>query len=336
MSKIVVFLFFLASCSLGINKTGGDKAYTYDVNRDYQSHDLELLAPQVVSTSFRNPPLGTIDQLFGKGQPSLKKIGIIVFETQIQPTRGGLADYDKVYLSAQGKQLLTEKLHHIWNESFSTLDLGIDYVSAAKIKKSKSLHNFGADVTDYVKAKRNSIESDDIFYVAKGKKTTTATVLNPRGMQDLSFLLVPATELMHGPKWSEHNKQFLNEMIKEHKLDAALIVMSDIHWTAERIDKNTKEFIPEAMTINITASTLISLSQYRQRAEKIGLKNAPSISVCYRHYESSLNLPVNLSPIDDNKFAHIEKEVLSPMLKAYKDLSLMMIHSITQDLKKTF
>src|SRR5690606_32370507 len=146
------------------------------------------------------------------GQNPLKRVGIVIFESMIQPTRGGLAGNDLVYLSEAGKQLLTEKLLSVWEEVFGIVAPRLDYVSLNTIKKAPSFNKYGAAEKDYVLSSRAALAPDDIFFLNAGRKTTTTTLLNPRGARDMSFVLVPATELMSGPKWSEHQKHFLNDV----------------------------------------------------------------------------------------------------------------------------
>lgn len=337
MLRLLPLLLLLTACSnYNVVSKGGEGPYIYDQKREYVLEELKALAPEVIVTRAREPQVASLDKLFGENQRPLRRFGIVIFETQIQPTRGGLADYDLVYLSAQGKQLLTERLATLWDQSLATLAPEKTYARLGTVKKSKALHSFGLEVEDYVQSKRHALAPDDIFYLERGQKTPTTTVLNPRGMQDLSFVLVPATELMGGPKWSEHNKQFVNEVMKELQLDAVLIIMSDIAWTTARIDKHSGEPIPEEIKINLTASTLVSLSEYRTRAEKLGYKDVPSVTLCYRTYEGKLRLPTKIDvPKEERSFESIERTVLNPMLKSYKDLTLMMIDRVLADLKQT-
>lgn len=337
MLRIVLALLILSSCSMGTIKSGGEEKYVYDSRSDYTPEDLKELAPKVITTSKRDPRVGKLDDLFGPKQKPLKRIGIVVFETSLQPTLGGLAGDDLVYLSEAGKQIFTENLLSIWNQSFPILAKDVDYVSINKIKKAKSLHQYGMEVSDYVKSNRSSLAPDDIFYVERGKRTPTVITLNARGMRDVSFLLVPAYELMGGPKWSEHNKHFLNDVVKELKLDAAIIVMSKISWTTAHKDKLSDDFIPEEMTLKVEASTLLPLSLYHERLEKIGQKEKTDVTLCYRTYESEIKIPVAISvPPMDRNFKTITNEIVNPSLKAYKDLSIMVMNRIIEDMKKTW
>ena len=337
MFRFLIGLFLLSSCSLGVKKSGGESPYVYDVFSQYSLDDLKYLSPHLVTTLSRDPQQGKLEDLFSKNQAPIKRVGILVFESMLQPTISGLSNENKIFLSEQGKQLLTERLLSIWEESFPLLGHGVEYVKVSKIKKSHAFKTDGSEVEDYVKTKRQSLASDDIFFLPPGKKTTMATVLNPRGMRDLSLAFVPASDLMAGPKFSEHAKHTLNEVAKELNLDAMIVVMNKINWTASHIDKHSGEIIPEEVVIKIDASVLIPLSRYHSRMNKLGLKrDLPNTTIAYRTYESLLKIPVLISVPDDlQKFEYIENELLTPMLKTYNDLSQMVELRIIDDLKKT-
>lgn len=337
MLRLLIGLFLLTSCSLGVIKSGGERSYVYDVASEYSIDNLKELSPQIVTTMSRDPQKGKLEDLFSKEQAPIKRVGILVFETELQPTRSGLSGQDKVYLAEQGKQLLTEKMLSNWDQSLPILGQGIEYVKVSKIKANKFFKEDGSDVEDYVKSKRDALAPDDIFYVEAGKNTTTTTIVNARGMRDLSLALVPATELMAGPKFSEHAKHTLNEVAKALKLDAMLIVMNKINWTAAHTDKHSGEIIPEQVVVKLEASTLIPLAQYRERMNKLGVtRDVPNTTIAYRSYEAILKVPVLLSVDPEmQNFAHIEKELLGPTLKTYNDLSLMLQMQMVEDINKT-
>lgn len=337
MFRLLIGLILLSSCSLGVVKTGGDRTYVYDVFSEYSIDDLKELSPHIITTMSRDPSKGKLEDLFSKKQKPVKRVGILVFESELQPTRSGLSNEDKIFLSAQGKQLLTEKLLSVWEQSLPILGEGIKYVKVSKIKIGKSFIAAGFDVEDYIKSKRYALAPDDIFFLPPGKKTAIPTILNPRGMRDLSFALVPASELMAGPKFSEHAKHTLNEVAKELNLDAMFVIMNRVRWTASRIDKHSGEIIAEEVSIKLEASTLVPLSQYHERMNKLGeTRDLPNTTIAYRAYETNLKIPVLLSiPEELQNFEFIEQELLAPTLKTYNDLSQMLIMRMVEDIKKT-
>lgn len=337
MLRIFFGILILTSCSFGNIKSGGDKTYTYDVKREYTSQEMKELSPNIVTTLLREPPTEKLQTIFGPNQAPIKKIGIVIFESQIQPTRDGLSGRNQIYLSDQGKQLLTEKYLTIWEESINVLGSDLSYVSTSRVKKRPAFHKYGSNVEDHIKSKRTSFAPDDIFFLESGKTATSATILNPRGMRDMSFVLVPAYELMNGPKWSEHNKHFLNDVSKELGLDALIIVMNEVSWTVAHTDKHSGEYFPEHIKMKIKASTLIPLHLYHARLDKIRNKERPGVTICYRAYQSELNIPISINlPEESKTFNSIESELLSPMLKSYKDLTQMTIQRMFEDLKKTW
>jgi hypothetical protein len=336
MFRFLIGLLLLTSCSMGVLKSGGERRYIYDPTQSYTLSELKEITPHLIEVSRRPPREGQFKELFGPKQNPIKRVGIITFESMIQPTWNGIAAHDKIYLSKSGKQLLTEELLKIWDEAFPILNSELVYLSNADIKASEALHKFGLKVDDYVKSPRKLLAPDDIFYLNKGKLTTTEAVLNPRGMRDLSFMMVPAYELMGGPKWSEHNKHFLNAIMSELKLDAAIIVMSKISWTSDKMVKNSDVHIPEEMNIELTSSLLVSPVKYHQRLSKLGNKTRPNVTLCYRSFKGELKVPVNLNfTPEEFNFETVLKEVLNPAVKSYKDLAIMMMEQMNNEIGKT-
>lgn len=335
MLRIILGLLFLTACST--IKNGGEGAYLYEPQVEYAVDDLKAKASELVETKQRDPQVGKLDELFAPKMPDLKKIGIVVFESIIQETRNGLSNEDKIYLSAQGKQLLTERFLNIWEETIKVLGPELTLVSVGQIKKSKRAQQYGSEQEDFIKAKRSALAPDDIFFLKKGKITPMETLINPRGMRDVSMLLVPAAELMGGPKWSEHNKHYLNELAQEFELDAVIVMISKVNWTTARMDKHSGEHIAESIHYKLETSVLVPLSRYHERLALIGKNEKPNNTIAYRSYETKVSIPASLSiPESEESFEKVESALLNPMLKTYRDLSIMTIGQIINDLKKTF
>lgn len=336
MLRFFIGLLLLSSCSLGVIKKGGDKAYVYDSEKTYTIDELKSLAPQVVTTSQRDPENGKLEELFSADQAPLKRIGILVFETMIQPTVAGLAENDLVYLSAQGKQILTENLLSIWEQSFPILGEKVDFVETSEISESKAFKKYGFEVKDLILSKRDTLAPDDIFFLPKGRTTAPQSVLNPRGMRNLSLALVPATELMAGPKFSEHAKHAVNDVAKELNLDAVIIVMSKLNWSVAHTDKDGESH-PEQAVVQLESSILVPLSSYHARLKKTGEKrNLPNTTIAYRAYEAKVKVPVELEKTsEDQNFETIEKNLLTPVLNTYNDLTHMLQAQMIRDINKT-
>lgn len=336
MLRLLAGLLLLTSCSLGTKQSGGQHRYRYEPDFDYEISDLHELAPAMVKMEKRDPRVGKLDKLFDAKLPDIKRIAIVVFESDVQGTRSGLSGNDKIYPTEQGKQLITEKFLSLWEEGFPLMAPDIEVVKSEEVKRSKAFTVYGLEVPDYIKAQRQKIESDDILWLPPGKQTPLFTIMNPREMRDMSFMLVPASELMSGPKWSEQNKIFLNDLAKELKLDAALVIMSDVTWTAERKDKFSDENVPEELTIKIKASTLVPFGKYHERLNILKEREQPVINVAYRYHEGVVKIPVKISiPEEEKNFDEIEKRILNPLFKGYRDLSLMTIDRVAEEIRKT-
>lgn len=338
MLRLSLMLFLLASCSLGVTSKDGQESHAYRNAEDYNLERLRELAPKVVTTSWRHPPVSTLDKLFAPSQPDLKRIGIVVFETNIQETRSGLASTTgKVYPTAAGKQLLTEEFLTIWDEALPIVFPEGEYVPVAQMKEAKALHQGGADVTDLIKSPRTTLAEGDLIYLEKGKATATETIVNARGMQDLSFVLVPASDLMNGPKWSEHQKYLINDVAKELKLDALIVVKSSISWEADHKEDLSGDHRPEEMQLTMTASTIVPMVRYHERLKLIGNSEEPLVTATYRTHQATLKLPVKINlPPEEQKFENIEKNLISPMIQSYRDLAVMTLIQMAHEWKKTF
>jgi hypothetical protein len=335
MLRFLILTLFVAACSTV--KSGGDGGYRYDPEFQYSHQGLRDLAPEVVKTMKRDPHVKKLDDLFSKKLPDLKRVGVLIFETKLQSTRSGLAGEDKIYLSASGKQLLTESLLNVWEETLPLMSPEFMWVRSDEIRTTKSFSEYGLPVEDYVKSDRSRLDPDDLFFLPKGKETTPHTVLNPRHMRDMALLLVPAYELVGGPKWSEHHKLFINDVAKELNLDAVIVIMSDVSWSTQQISKQSGERTPEEMTFRLEASVLVPFSKVHERLKKLGSKEEPMQTICFRAYETKLNIPLDLSKINEtSSFGEIEETVVNPMLKTYRDLVIMNVDQISADLRKTF
>ncbi len=336
MLRYLLGFLLLTSCSIGTKKSGGQHRYRYEPDFEYTLEDLHELAPGVVIMEKRDPRVGKLDKLFAKEMPDIKRIGVVVFETEVQGTRSGLSENDKIYPSEQGKQLITEKFLSQWEEGMPLLASDLEYVTVADVRKSKAIKMYGLEVPDYIKTDRTKIEPDDIQWLGPGKTTPLFTIMNPREMRDLSFMLVPAAELMSGPKWSEQNRIFVNDICRELKLDAVLVLMSEVSWTAEKKDKFTNENVAEEMTLKIKGTTLIPADKYHERLAILKEREKQVINVAYRYHEGELKIPIKISiPEEEKNFEQIEKRLVDPMFKAYRDLSFMMIDRMAGEIRKT-
>lgn len=332
-------LIFLASCAFGVKETGGDGQYSYNPLLPYSSEDIARRSHDYVKTSVKDPSEGKLDELFDAKMPDIKKIGIISFEGLIQPTFGGLSTQNSVYMSAAGKQIMVENFLRIWEQSLSVLGKDIEYVRATKINSANSSKKSGLEVTDHVLVNRSTFMPDDIFYLEKGKNTSYNSLMNPRGMRDLSMLLVPAFQLIGGPKFSDAQKHYINELCQELGLDGVLVVFSDVEWTAKGEDKHKGDkSVSEEALIKLKASLVIPYSNYHKRLDLLKFKGIkPQQNISYRTYSADIRLPLTITVSDEEKnFETIEKNILSPLMDVYTQMTQMIISRLDDDIKKTF
>ncbi|HXH30141.1 MAG TPA: hypothetical protein VNJ01_04960 [Bacteriovoracaceae bacterium] len=336
MKLLICWLLLLSCANYKVTKVGGGKPYLYEVSRDYSLSELAALSTEMVTTSRRDPPVSTLDHLFSKKQPPVKRIGILIFESEVQPTRGGLAGENKIYPSESGKQILTENFLSVWEQSLPIAGPALEVSAGEDIRSARALKQYGSPVTDYIKTDRTTLAPGDIGFLEAGRRSASATVINPRELRDLSFVLVPAYRLMGGPKWSEQNKHYINDLVKELKLDAALVIMSEVSWSAAQTDKRSGEVFPEELKLALSASVLVPVSSYHSRLERLGIKDRPNVTLSYRAYQSEISVPAVISvPPQMQNFDTIQRELISPMMKTYKDLALMTIIRIDRDLRQT-
>ncbi len=335
----LLFLLVLTSCAFGVKETGGEGKYDYNPLLAYSSEDLARRSHDIVKTSVKDPSEGKMEELFAPSMPDIKKIGILSFEGMIQPTFGGLSGQDSVYMTSAGKQILVENLLKVWEQSLTVLGKNIDYVKVAKIMGAESSKKHGLEVTDHVLVKRSKLMPDDIFYLGKGKNTSYNALLNPRGMRDLSMLLVPGYELIGGPKFSDAQKHYVNELCKELGLDAVLVVYSKVEWTAKGVDKHKGDAdISEEAVLKVEASLVLPFSNYHNRLDLMKFKGQkPVQNISYRTYATEVRLPLVITVPDEEKsFSTVEKNILSPVMDVYTQLTQMIITRLDEDMKKTF
>jgi predicted amino acid-binding ACT domain protein len=94
--------------------------------------------------------------------------------------------------------------------------------------------------------------------------------------------------------------------------------------------------VPEEMTIQIKGTTLIPAGKYLERLTALKEREQQVINVAYRYHEGVLKLPLVISiPEEEKNFEQIQKRLLDPMFKAYRDLTLMMIDRMAGEIRKT-
>jgi len=323
MKTLIIFL-FLSSCAFFEKKSGGEHLYRYDAKKDYSAQELSSLTEDMVVKTVREPMIGGMDLLQDKKFP-IKKLGIIVFESEVQPTRGGLSDKNKVYLSSAGKQIVTENFLKIWEEKFGESLT----VSTKTLSENSSYQSYGSAQEDFSHFKQSVLFEEDIFLLESGKKTSSDTVISPRWMRDYSLVYIPAYDLLKGPKWNEHQRHMIQEVCRDLDLDAVLVIKSDLDWKVEATDKRSGEHTSDLLKVKIGASVLIPYGKFHERLNSRGISEKPLVNTVFANYEIDYSTPISLS----SDFVSIEESLLKPMMKIYGDLAQILMIKIKSDLK---
>lgn len=333
----IFFLLILTSCTLGSSRFGGKNSYHYDPSYNYTSHDLLNLSRDIVTAYQRDPRQLSWDKAFTKKHP-IKKTSTFSFESIVQPTRAGIAGFDKIYLSPKGKQILSEKLLAVWEEALTTVSHpGMTYLAMKELFNDYELHGkHGLGVKSFGGTFQDGLENDDIFFKKRGKSLSSLALFSPSFTRDLSLLLVPAYQLFGGPRGNEFQKYYLAETFEKYNFDAVFSVMVEIDWQASRVDKITQQSIHERATLKLKVTPLISYKEFTQRLIAEGInsdRDVPNLN--WGAYESSIQIPIQLDSLNEQStLEEIDRVLLRPIFKTYTDMCVMMAHRISQDFKR--
>lgn len=331
-------LFFVVSCTLGSHKFGGNKAYQYSPETTYSQQDLKELSDEVVTAFKKDPRQMSWDQVFKKSNGPIKSFSTLSFEGIIQPTRAGLSGPDKIYLSSKGKQVLTEKLLMIWEETFQTAkDKSFSYMKMRELFDDPKVHSkYGNEVTNHGGNYQKGLELDDIFYKVKGKTLSALALFSPSFGRDLSLLLVPGYQLFGGPRGNDYQKYYIEEVTREYKLDAVFTMLVEIDWQSTREDKITKQSIQQKAVIKIKLTPILSYRNFSERLKKQGKEISQGLpNLNWGSYEAQLDIPIDLDKISmDSSLEEIDSFLLRPVLKSYADMCVMITDRLNDDLKR--
>jgi hypothetical protein len=335
-ASLLFTLCLIIGCAIHVINEGGNESFSLQKMTKLDSEERLLYAQSVVSRLRRDPPLIRLKDFLEGYDDQLKKIGILVFETQLQATRSGLTNDRNVFLSEKGKQKLTIEFFHYWLNQLKLELPEKTFVGLKEIKKTESFSTSGSPQEDYVLKSRKDLNSNELFYLPSGKKVTPITTLNVPGMRDLSSLLVPATEFLATAKFSEHQKHWINDVSKELELDAVIVVRIDVDWTRGGVDKRTKEKINEEMKFNIESALLVPWNRYHKVGHRIKPKeDFPKVTISLGHYVVKANLPVVIS-VDEKEetFETVSKNILLPLKQGVENISQLLILKMASDLRQ--
>jgi hypothetical protein len=336
--RMLLVLFFVVACG-HVRTDGGQGQFDPTLYSSLGPSEHPLYAQTIVRREERDPEGITLEELRQSPAGRIDRIGLVLFETQFQPSRTGLAVGQNVYLSPRGKQALAEEAWVFWNQTLRarSLGLGVEWWKRDDMDASAAYRGYGTEQTDFLLSRKHQLNSDDAFWKSGGQEIPMESLVLPSRQQNVSILFIPATEMMLGPKMVEHQKHWVNDICKAHNLDAVLIVSSIASWTQGSKDKRSGEVIPEEMKVEIHSSLLYPFSKYHQAAALAkGLDHLPKKSVPLASYSVKTAVPITLTvPEEQKNFATIERNVLLPLRSTYHALSTLMIERLIQDIHST-
>jgi len=335
--KHLILLTLLISCAHKVTTDGGEGKYDPSMYETLAPSDLLTYAQTVVKREQRNPDDVTLAQIRRSPRGEIRRVGLVVFESEIQPSRSGIASDRNVYLSVRGKQLLTEEFWRHWDQQLRTLTgSGVEWVRRKDLAQSQAYRSAGSIAENYYLTWHAALTDEDVFWREPGKKIPEESLLLPSGMQDLSMVLVPAMDLMGGPKPGQHQHHWMNDLCKELKLDAVVIVHVGAEWRRGAVDKRTQEKIPEEVRIKLRATTMYPWSTYHAVGESLGKTNLRKINVPLGHYEVSAAIPlqITISP-EGESFASAMSNVIGPVRTHIKRLGGLVQERVTSDIHQT-
>ncbi len=332
--RILLVISFCFSCSTYKAKVSGGKKNLENVDLTQLSLvEKNALANEVVLKSVRDPQEIKLDEILKPLNENIKRIGIAVFETEIQPTRSGLTNDRSIYLNDVSKALLTEQMFKVFQTQLKDKLINVEIVSHEEIVNTKANRLYGVEFDYPLIDEDRALGQDNLFYLPAGKKTTMRSVFIPKGFQDLSIVLVPAMELMHGPKVVEHQKHFINDLSKELNLDALLVISSKVSWTRKGIDKRTQEVIQEEIKFNQTLTMHYPFGLYEKKliSKNKSLINKKSIPILTLEINHTEPIKISVPEIEEN-YQTIENNFLNPFQKRYNELTELLVLKLSNDL----
>lgn len=331
---LTVICFVLVSCG-HVRTDGGQAPFDPTLYATLGPSDQPAYAQTVVKREQRDPQDLTLKEIINSEHGQLKKMAIVLFETQFQASRSGLAVGRNVYLSKRGKQILTEKAWAHWARGLHQTP-NVEWISRKDLTKSPAFRGYGSPEEDLIMRGDLELGSDDIFWKSGGQEIPMGALMLPRDYQDVSVLYIPVMEMMGGTKPVEQHKHWINDMCKEMGLDAVVLVSSIASWEQGGVDKRSKEVIPEEMKMSLEASILYPFKTYQAAGEKKGLKNLPQKSIPLASYTVSTKLPVKLTvPESEQTLSTIEQNILAPFWSTYRALANLVMERMMTDIRQT-
>jgi hypothetical protein len=329
--KILILFLLLASCAHKVRQDGGEAKFDTTIFESLSPAELPAYAQTVVVREERDPDRITLTEIKKSPEGQIKRAAILVFETEIQPSRSGLATDQNVYLSPRGKQILTEELLRFWENQLQRVSSKTTWIKRSELFKSKAYRSGGFIMEDLIMRRDDQLSEADVFWKIRGQAIPETSLLVPRDYQDVSMVFVPATQLMNGPKPSQHQHHWVNDVCRELNLDAVLLVYAGAEWRQEQIDKKTNEKLAEELKIKLNASFIYPFSSYHSVGEKKMENGLPKLNIPLATYTVNAARPIKITGVEQN-FVTAQSQVLIPYRQMAEALSTVMIERLATDL----
>lgn len=335
--KYALCLLFLISCAHKITTDGGQAKYDATVYEQLGPEELPTYAQTVVRRETRDPDGVSLAKIRKHPAGQIRRAALVVFETELQPSRSGLATDRNVYLSPRGKQILTNQFFGLWEAELRRLSNGtVKWTPRKKLFESKAFVSGGSIQQDYVLRRNAILTEQDIFWRQGGQKIPEESLLMPPNFRDLSLVLVPATQFLATAKPSQHQHHWVNDLAKELELDAVIVVYLGAEWRRGGVDKRSQAVIPEEMQLSVDAAVLYPWSRYHQIGEELGKTNLQKVNVPLASYHVKTQIPVTISlPEGEETTKSARKNIIMPLRTTMVRLSTLVIERLVSDILQT-
>jgi len=328
-----VFLLLLVfGCAHGVREEGGRVPLDWNEARALGPREIATYAQLSVKRSEKDLQEISLKDLRASPQGQLRRLAVVVFESEIQPSRSGLAAEENVYLSARAKQWLTRELYRQWLTSLSAAAPGLSWASEKELRSSRAFRSSGSVVEDLVLQKNFAFGDADVFWRQGGQRIPEETLMNPPDLQDLSLLLVPATHLMGGASPSQHQHQWVNELCRELQLDAVLVVYHGASWQRAGKDRSSGAEIPEVLRARVEATVLVPFAKWHAALEAKGKRPQQKLSAHLGFYQLEVQRPLDLAG-SPKTFAGAQDAVILPLWDSFALLGDLVRARLVSDLQ---
>jgi hypothetical protein len=335
--KWLIFLSLVACSSVLYRLDGGGEKFDLTTYQTLSSDLHPTYAQLVVEREIRSEQDKHVENFLKSKEAALYRLGVAIVEAEWQPTLSGLAFEDQFYLSNRGKQILTHEIYEEFLNSLTQLGLkfGFSVLTHDEVIESDSLKKFGSPYPDYVLEEDRLLTNLDFFFLKKGKAIDSASRVMPRGMQDLSLLKVSAFDLMSGPKPTQHQHHWVNELCEENNLDGIILLNLKAEWKTKdsKTNSNKKNDDIYSLFMSAHASILYPWSKLNKTVKvntQLPKLNVP-LALYKIHHELVLGQELRVNP--EMKIGQLK--LLTPLKENQKAFVNLIAQRMATDIMQT-